>query len=71
MKVPIWILVNKETFMLYLAFENALKSIFTGFKDLLICIVLFILLIPLVILEAFNWFVIQPLIKLKNERNKI
>ncbi len=50
MRIPNF-LINRETVTLCLVFKEALKDLYRGFKNLLICIVLFIILIPLTILD--------------------
>lgn len=53
MKIPT-IFVNRETVQIYLAFCSAFKRLYTGFKDLLICVILAMILIPLTILDLLS-----------------
>jgi len=51
MKIPM-IFCNRETVELLLAFSDAWKRFYTGFRDLCICTGLAIILIPLTLLDV-------------------
>ena len=51
MKIPM-IFCNRETVELLLAFESAFRHLRLGFKDLFICTVLAVILIPLTLLDV-------------------
>ena len=50
MKIPMFLL-NRDTFALYLAFDEAFRDLYRGFRTLIQCIYLTILLTPIIILE--------------------
>ena len=53
MKIPM-IFCNRETVTLLLAFKSAFKHLRLGFKDLFMCIVLTVILVPLTLLDVIS-----------------
>ena len=53
MKIPM-IFCNRETVELLFAFKNALRHLHLGFKDLFLCSVLAVILIPLTLLDMLS-----------------
>ena len=61
------VFVNRESVTLYFAFCNSLRHLYIGFKDLLVCIIIFIIYIPLIILELLTYFIMIPFRIFKKE----
>jgi len=59
------VFINRESVALYIAFCDSLKHLYIGAKNLIFCIMLLIIYIPIFILELLTWFIIRPLKKNK------
>jgi len=59
------VFINRESIALYLAFCDSLRHLNIGIVNLILCIMLLIIYIPMFILELLTWFIIKPLKEFK------